>query len=86
MGYVEKYCRAVQATDDTIMRLMRIVCGIAKTKKTHSEYVTLIAFPLQEWLHERESTLRYTYSICLASHGPQMVSACLWIPSVEQQC
>jgi hypothetical protein len=26
---------------------------------THSEYVTLIAFPLQQWLHERVSVLRY---------------------------
>ena len=28
---------------------------------THSEYVILIAFPLQQWLHERASVLRYTY-------------------------
>ena len=26
----------------------------------------LIAFPLQQWLHERASLLRYTYSACLA--------------------
>jgi len=25
-----------------------------------SEYVMLIAFPLQQWLHERASMLRYT--------------------------
>jgi len=27
---------------------------------THSEYVILIAFPLQQWLRERDSMLRYT--------------------------
>jgi hypothetical protein len=30
-------------------------------KHTLSEYVILIAFPLQKWLHERASMLRYTY-------------------------
>jgi hypothetical protein len=29
---------------------------------THSEHVILIAFPLQQWLHERTSLLCYTYS------------------------
>jgi len=28
---------------------------------THTEYVMRIAFPLQQWLHERASMLRYTY-------------------------
>ena len=40
---------------------MRIACWIPKAANTHSEYVTLIAFPLQQWLHERAPLLRYTY-------------------------
>jgi len=40
---------------------MRIACWIIKSKNTHSEYVLLIAFPLQQWLHKRDSMLRYTY-------------------------
>jgi len=44
---------------------MRIACWISKTKNTHSEYVILIAFPLQQWLHERALMLRYTYIACL---------------------
>jgi len=33
---------------------MRISCWIHKATDTHSEYVLiLIAFPLQQWLHER---------------------------------
>jgi hypothetical protein len=41
----------------TIWR-MRIACWIPKAKNTHSEYVILIAFPLQLWLHEGSSILR----------------------------
>ena len=32
-----------------------------KATETHSEYVILMAFPLQHWLHERASLLRYMY-------------------------
>ena len=39
--------------------------SIPKAKNTRSESVTLIAFPLQRWLHERASMLRYTYIACL---------------------
>ena len=39
---------------------MHIACWIPKATDTHSEYVILIAFPLQQWLHERASMLRYT--------------------------
>jgi hypothetical protein len=47
------------------MRCMRIACWIPKSTNTHSEYITLIAFPLQQRLHERDSMLRYTYIACL---------------------
>jgi hypothetical protein len=36
----------------TIWR-MRFACWIPNATNTHSEYVILIAFPLQQWLHER---------------------------------
>jgi len=32
---------------------MRIACDIPKVTNTHSEYVILIALPLQQRLHER---------------------------------
>ena len=32
---------------------------------THSEYVILIVFPLQQWLRERAPMLLYTYIACL---------------------
>jgi hypothetical protein len=32
-----------------------IACFIPKPASTHSEYAIHIAFPLQQWLHERAS-------------------------------
>jgi hypothetical protein len=40
---------------------MRIACWIPKATNTHSQYVILIGFPLQQWLHERPSMLCYTH-------------------------
>ena len=37
---------------------MRIACWIIRATDTHSEYVILIAFPLQQWLLQRISVLR----------------------------
>jgi len=52
----------------TIWR-MRISYCIPYAKNAHSQYVMLIAFPLQQWMHERSSVLlvRYTY-IVLSSY------------------
>jgi hypothetical protein len=46
----------------TVLR-MRIVCWIPKATNTHSEYVIIIAFPLQQWLHERALMLCYAYIV-----------------------
>jgi hypothetical protein len=59
----------------TIWR-MGIACLIPKATDTHSEYVILIAFPLQQWLHERPSMLRYTYIVvlfCVSLRGTDFV-------------
>jgi hypothetical protein len=48
----------------TIWR-MRIACWVLKATNTHSQYVTLTAFPPQQWLHEHASMPRYTYISCL---------------------
>ena len=48
----------------TILR-MRISFCIPTTIHTYPEYVIFIAFPLQQWLHERASMLRYTYIACI---------------------
>jgi hypothetical protein len=46
----------------TIWR-MRIARWVPKATNTFSEHVIFIAFPLQQWLHERVSMLRYTREI-----------------------
>ena len=46
---------------------MRIACWIPKATNTHSVYIIIIAFPLQQWLHERASLLRYTYIPCFVT-------------------
>jgi hypothetical protein len=51
----------------TIWR-MYILGWIPKATDTHSEYVTGIAFPLQQWLHERASVLLETYIACIVSY------------------
>jgi hypothetical protein len=48
----------------TILR-MRFECWIPKATNTRSEYVILIAFPLQHWLRERAPVLRYMFIACL---------------------
>jgi hypothetical protein len=47
----------------TIWR-MRIHAGYIKLQM-YSGCVTIIAFPLQQWLHERALMLRYAYIACL---------------------
>ena len=44
---------------------MRIACWIPASTSTHSEYVILLDFPLLQWLLERVSVLRSTYTACL---------------------
>jgi len=46
------------------MMRMHIACWITKATDTHSEYVILIVFPLQQRLRERASMLRsYVHSL-----------------------
>jgi hypothetical protein len=54
----------------TIWR-MRVAYWLPKARNTFSEYVILIAFPLQELLYKRASLLHYMYIVC-----PILVSYC----------
>jgi hypothetical protein len=44
---------------------MRISSWILKATKIHSEYVVIMALPLQQWLHESTFMLPYKYIACL---------------------
>ena len=47
----------------TIWRML-ISCWILEATNTYSQYVIVIAFPLQQWLHERASVLCYMNIAC----------------------
>ena len=55
---MEKHGKVRQVTYDNILRRMRTTCYIPKATNTHSQYIILIDFPLQQWLEECSSTLR----------------------------
>ena len=42
---------------------MLIACWITEATNTYPEYANLIAFPLQQWLHDGSSMLRYTSTV-----------------------
>jgi hypothetical protein len=50
MRNVKKFDKIGHATDNNITRPIRIGCWINKATETHSKYLTLIAFPQQQWL------------------------------------
>jgi len=70
---VEKYCRAGQGTDNNMTHAHCMLDN--KATNTHSENVILIAFPLQQWFHERASILLCTCIALLSSVSLQ--SSCL---------
>jgi len=65
---VGKYDKARQATDINTIQHMRFVFWISKATNTHSDYITLIAFSLQQWLQESPSALRYAYTASLVEN------------------
>ena len=47
---------------------MRIACWVPEATNTQSEYVMLLVFPLQQWLHDCASVFRYsTFPVFLTS-------------------
>ena len=68
---MEKYGTAKQITDDNVTRRMRLPCWITEVTRTHtntvSEYVVVIASPLQELLGESSSLLNYWYIASLVA-------------------
>jgi len=62
-GDLEKYVRA------GIGHIWPYDAWIRKATNTLAEYVSLTAFPLQQWLHERASVLRCTYIACIVYYN-----------------
>ena len=70
----KKYVTAGQATDHSIIRLTRFACWMTEATNTHSEYVILILFLLQQWLPERDSMLCCTYITCIVLISIRMLN------------
>jgi len=54
---------------------MHFASWIPKATNTHSGCVKLIAFPMQEWLHEWASKLHYTHTACLVYNLLMIINA-----------
>ena len=70
-----KYGTVRQGTGDNITGRRRIACWINKATNTHSEYVVLITFHLQQCLREHASVPRLYYIARLVQ--------CLWQKYIE---
>jgi hypothetical protein len=58
---------ALPVKAQTIKWRMRFGCWKTKVTDTHSEYSIFIAFPLQYWLRESASLMRYSSTTCLVT-------------------
>jgi hypothetical protein len=58
---VEKYCKAGQATDGSKVNAHCMLYTYGNKYSRYSGCVTLIYFPLQQWLHKSAWMLRFTY-------------------------
>jgi hypothetical protein len=70
---VEKYCRARQATHDIVKHAQCM--RIHKVTNARSEFIIRNAFPLQQLLYKRASTLSCTHTVCLANCSAQFLNA-----------
>ena len=63
---MEKYCTTRQATDDSIIRRMRIACRKPKAINILSEYVIFFVFPPQQYVaRTRHSTFHVLLEMVL---------------------
>ena len=59
--------------------MSRIACWIPKVTHAHSEYLILIAFSLQQWLHECAWMVGHPYFACLFSvWAPELLDIYAW--------
>jgi len=60
---MEKYATGRQPTCDNVTQSMGFECWVTKATNKHSEYVLLLALPLQQWFRESASLLRNKHII-----------------------
>ena len=75
---VEKYGKARHATDDNIIRSMRLNCRPNKATGTHSEYVIhTFFFATTMFTPTRLSVTVYTYAVCVVKQRKR-ISVCIF--------
>ena len=57
--------RTREASGDNVVHVFS--CWLTKATNTHSQYVILIAIPLQQWLWEHALMVHYIYCACLVT-------------------
>ena len=70
---VAEYGAARQVSDYNILRRNRIACWMTHVTDTHSEFVILFFFSLQQWLRDRASVLRCIVHCLICPYW-----SCLW--------
>jgi len=83
---MEKYSSVGQVADDNIIRHMRTAWWIPEDTNAYSEFVIIIAFQLQQWLRERASILRYTYSAGLVCFTVCRIHICCFTWIIILKC
>jgi hypothetical protein len=75
--YELEWKNIVEADEPQIIWRMRFACWIHKVTNTHSEYETLLAFSLQQWLQEGPSMLHVHCLSCVSysTYAKSMVTA-----------
>ena len=58
------------------IRRLRIACCIDKATNLLSEYITIILYPVHEWLRERASLLRHGLSYYLTQFPVELSVMC----------
>ena len=80
---MEKYDTACNVAHENILWRMRFASWITKATDTHPQYLIFTAFPRQQWLRERVSILRYTYSACLANNESGVYTSLMGIKHID---
>jgi hypothetical protein len=77
-------CKSIVKPGSPQMKIwsMSVACWVPNATNTHTDCAMLVAFPLQQVLHESASMLRYTYIGCLVL---SQMSSSSWRSQVERK-
>jgi hypothetical protein len=59
-----------------MVNMVHVLCMLGKSTDTHLEYVILIAFTLQQWLHKHASMYAHFFKRWMQSLFPRLFFSC----------